>query len=107
MNNELVIAILSTSIALAGLLLVFLGFIFSAYQSFPPDTILVILRPYKVSAWSAIIAFTLCIIDAILSLIWFLNSGNLLYCATIAMFFVVIIGVIFVAVVSFIMMIRR
>jgi hypothetical protein len=105
MNNDLVIGILSASVALAGLLLVFLSFIFSAYQSFPADTQSDVLRPYQITAWSAIVVFTLCIIDAILSLTCVL--WRLSYWAATSVFFITIIGVLEVATVTFVMIIRR
>lgn len=107
MNNELGIAILSTSVALAGLLLVFLGFIFSIYKSFPPNTEAVVLHDYKISACSTFVAFILCIIDAILALLWLLNANSILQCATVAFFFLTIICVLLVAIITFILLIRR
>ena len=106
MPESIGIAILSISVTLAGLLLVFLGFIFSTYKLFPSNTFPNVLFGYKVNAWSAIIVFTLCIINAIISLIWLLNGvipDNVL----ISLFFIIIAGVLLVAISTFTILIRR
>jgi hypothetical protein len=107
MDKELALVMLSASVGMAGLLLVFLGFILSSYQLFPSNTYAKVIRDHAICAWLAILVFTLSIIDAILSLTWFLWSTIISPWLIIDLFITTIGGILAVAIATFLVLIRR
>jgi hypothetical protein len=84
------IAVLGAAAALAGLILVFLGILISAIESFPTDTRTALLDPYRRYAAAILGTFLLSIAAVVLALIWLVEGGSadLLYKAAIVAFLV-------------------
>jgi hypothetical protein len=106
MTENIGIAILSTSVALTGLLLVFLGFVLSTYQSYNANTGKSVLLPYRIIALSSIFIFTLSIASAILSLIWLLGVVIVLG-SIVPLFIITLLGVLVIGIMSIVMIIFR
>lgn len=107
MDSNISIAILSTSVALAGLLLVFLGFVLSTYQSFPGDTSSSVLDKYRNTGKKALAVFVICVITSVLSLTWLLTDNCFLYWLFISLFYVEMLGVLLIAILTFTKLLRR
>lgn len=105
-NEVLATAILSNSVGLAGLLLVFLGFIISSYQSYDASTSRDILKPYKIIATIALAIFVFSVISGLLSLLWLLKYTSLEF-LVIPTFALSLLGVLVVGVISVIEIMRR
>lgn len=73
--KDVIVAILGSSAALAGFVLVFLGIIIAAYQSYsgsvPPNVV----QPYRVTGTALLGTFALSLITVAVSLLWLLNGG--------------------------------
>jgi Na+(H+)/acetate symporter ActP len=107
MGIDIGIAILSTSVALAALLLVFLGFVLSTYQSFPGDTSSSVLDKYRSTGKKVLAVFIVCVITGVLSLTWLLTDSCFLYWLAISLFYVEMLGVLLVAILTFTKLLRR
>jgi hypothetical protein len=107
MGVNIGIAILSTSVALAGLLLVFLGFVLSTYQAFPADTSPSVLDKYRKVGKQALGVFVVCVVTSILSITWLLTDNCLLYWLVISLFYAEMLGVLLVAIFSFTKLLGR
>jgi hypothetical protein len=85
--KDVVIAILGSSAGLGGFVLVFLGIIIAAYQSYPGTASEDVVRPYRVTGSALLGAFALSLVTVAVSLIWLINGGPAgLYDWTIALF---------------------
>ena len=78
-ETEIGLAVLGSSVGLAGLSLVFLGFAISTYRSFPADTGDKILRPYVGAAAAMTLAFFMGMVTALLALLWLIHDTSKLY----------------------------
>ena len=92
-TKDVVVAVLGASVALAGLLLVFCGFVFSRAASFPPGTDDAIIQKWKRAALFGLWPFLLSIADSILAAAWFVWQFPALYQAMLGVFFILLIFV--------------
>lgn len=77
-DKEIVLAIFGSSFGIAGLLLVFEGFLFSVYSSSPvATTTKETLQPYKQAIWGAVLLLILDIILIAAALSWLLTEEAL------------------------------
>jgi cytochrome bd-type quinol oxidase subunit 2 len=107
MGTSMGTVILSTSVALAGLLLVFLGFVLSTYQSYAADTSPKVRDKYRSIALKALIVFAICVITSLLSLTFLLTGSCFLYWLIISLFYVEILCVLLIAILAVTKIIRR
>jgi len=92
MEKDIVTAILGSSVALAGLLLVFSGFLFTQAASFPPATTDdKIIDKYRNAGRFGIWPFLLSIFTAILAMLWLLWCVSPLYWTSVACFFLLLV----------------
>jgi len=73
--KDVVIAILGSSAALAGFVLVFLGVIIASYQSYSGGVPEQVVRPYRASGAALLGSFALSLITVAVSLLWLSNGG--------------------------------
>jgi hypothetical protein len=90
--KDVVVGILGASGALAGLLLVFGGFIFSQAASFPSSTDDQIIRKYTKAGRLAIFPFWGFLITTLLSIAWLLHQSTCVYVACVSLFVILVIG---------------
>jgi hypothetical protein len=90
-TKDVVVAILGASVALAGLLLVFCGFVFSRAASFPVGTSDPIKQKWKNAALWGLLPFLMSMADAMLAAAWFVWQCPALYRWTLGVFFVVLL----------------
>lgn len=69
-HKDVIIAVLGAAAVLAGLILVFLGFLITTYQGFDGDTPNSVLRKYRVSAWMTVAVFGLSLVVVGLATWW-------------------------------------
>ena len=74
--KDVVVAILGSSAALAGFVLVFLGVIIASYQSYSGGVPEQVVRPYRTSGAALLGAFALGLITVAVSLLWLINGGS-------------------------------
>ena len=85
--RDVVLAILGAAAALAGLVLVFLGIIIAAYQSYPGGAPAPAVRPYRIAGGALFGAFGLSLVTLTTCLIWLALGGpSGLYGWTIGLF---------------------
>jgi hypothetical protein len=92
--KDVVLAILGASAALAGFVLVFLGIIIAAYQSYsgsvPPNVV----QPYRITGAALLATFALSLLTVAVSLLWLVNGGpSNLYGWAIGLFAVQLVAV--------------
>ncbi len=91
-HKDVVTTVLGASVGLAGLLLVFSGFIFSQAASFPSEISNEITNRYtKVAKW-AVYPFIGFLLLTILLVGWMIWPNELLYIICISLFLVLIVG---------------
>jgi hypothetical protein len=79
-SKDVVIAILGAAVGLAGILLVFCGFILSQVWTFDPDEIAKSKRTaYKIVARIGILPFLGALMNAYLCVRWFITRSDALY----------------------------
>ncbi len=88
-HKDVVLALLGASAGLAGLVLVFLGFIISTMASFDPGAGAAVLAPYRRTAGVVAGAFALSIATVAVSTWWLIliKDAEGLYVAIVALFF--------------------
>jgi hypothetical protein len=92
--KDVVGAILGSSAAFAGFVLVFLGLIISAYQSYAGSVPSQVVQPYRITGTALLGTFALCLITVAVSLLWLINGGPAdLYGWAIALFAVQLVAV--------------
>jgi uncharacterized membrane protein len=92
--KDVVIAILGSSAALGGFVLVFLGIVITSKESYGGATGDEVIRPYRLSGMVLLGAFGLCLVTVASSLIWLINGGNVtLYDYTIVLFGIQLVAV--------------
>jgi hypothetical protein len=91
--KDAIIGVLGTSVTLAGLLLVFSGFLFAQAASFPPATTDDrIINKFRNAGRFGLFPFLLCLLAAILSLIWFIHPAGCVYYVDIILFLITVVG---------------
>ena len=91
-HKDVVIGILGASGALAGLILVFGGFIFSQAASFPPTTADEVIEKYTKAGRWAIYPFWGFLITTLLSVWWMLRQSECVYAVCVGLFILLVIG---------------
>ena len=71
----MVIAILGASAALAGFVLVFLGIVIAAYQSYSGEVPAPVVQPFRSAGTALLGTFALSLVTVALSLLWLINGG--------------------------------
>jgi|GEM_PF-6643740 len=64
---------LGSTTAVAGLLLVFQGYLFSVYSGFPSDTPAKVKRPYKIGVLSIVVVLAVTLLVALGAVMWLLG----------------------------------
>jgi hypothetical protein len=90
--KDVMIAILGASIALAGLLLVFSGFLFAQAASFPPTTSDEIINKYRNAGRWGLLPFLLSLAVAMVAYVWLIFPCKNIYWTDIAGFGLLIIA---------------
>jgi len=75
-HKEVVLGLLGAASAMTALVLVFLGFVVSAVQPFPPTISPSVLRPYQIVAGGLVGAFLLGIVSIGLAVWWLTGSQD-------------------------------
>ena len=92
--KDVVIAILGSSVALAGFELVFLGIIIAAYQSYPGSVPEQVVQPYRLTGTALLGTFAVSLVTVAISLLWLSSGGPTgLYGWTIGLFAVQLVVV--------------
>jgi hypothetical protein len=85
-DRELVTAVFGAAAGLSGLLLVFLGIVVSAFQSYSASTPAAAVAPYLRSARAILVAFLLGLTTVAVALAWLLSPGRGLRDAAVVLF---------------------
>jgi hypothetical protein len=97
--KDVVIGALGGAAGLGGLVLVFLGVVVSAYQSFPGGTPATVKRPLKAAGWSALGVLAISLACVAAAFAWLLvGGGDQLFIAVVALFLVQLGAILAVAV---------
>ena len=93
------IAEVGASAAFAGLVLVFLGVLVTAYQTGLGETSVTVLARFKRAAWLALAVFLLALAGVAVNAVWLaVDGGAALYGVTLGLFFAELAGLVAVAV---------
>jgi uncharacterized membrane protein len=84
---DVVRAVFGAATVLAGLLLVFLGIVVSAFRSYSAAVPAAATAPYRRAGRAILAAFLLGLSSSAVALVWLLSPGRALYDATIVLFF--------------------
>jgi hypothetical protein len=90
--KDIILAVLGASVAIAGLLLVFTGFLFTQAASFPATTPDAITENFRAGVRVGIIPFLAALADSVVSFLWLLWPGTFLYQTAIIGFLAVLVG---------------
>lgn len=91
--TDVMLGILGASVGLAGLLLVFCGFVFGQAAGFPPATTDDrVIAQYKRAGTLGLWPFLGALLNSLLVVIWFLCSCTGLYFATIGVFLLLLVA---------------
>jgi hypothetical protein len=90
--KDVIVGILGASGALAGLLLVFSGFVFAQAASFPEETDDKVIEKYRTAGRLAIYPFWGFLVTTLLSLAWMLHPHSCVYLICIVLFFILVLG---------------
>jgi hypothetical protein len=92
-SKDAIVAILGAAVSLAGLLLIFSGFLISQAASLDPSrTPDQTLKSYSSAAKIGLIPFVGCLIVAAISLTWMLNESPALYASALVGFYALLVG---------------
>jgi hypothetical protein len=91
--KDVVIAILGSSVALAGLLLVFCGFVFAQADGFPKETTDdAIINRYRNVGRAGLVPFLISLSLAAINVIWFMCPSKNLYSLSVYGFLFLLLG---------------
>jgi hypothetical protein len=90
--KDVVTAILASAVGLAGLLLVFSGFVLSQAAGFPNTTPNAITKKFEKAARIGMVPFLFALVVSGLSFLWLLHPSPGIYCATVIGFAVLLLG---------------
>lgn len=92
--KDVVIAILGSSAALGGFVLVFLGIVITSKESYSGMAGDAVIGPYRRSGVALLGAFALSLVTVALCLLWLVNGGSTgLYDASVALFAIQLVAV--------------
>lgn len=89
-HKDVILAILASAVGLAGLLLVFSGFVLSQAAGFPNTVDNAITRRFERAAKFGVLPFLLALVVSFLSFYWLLHPGPTLYCSAVYGFLVLL-----------------
>ena len=93
-EKDVVLAILGSSAALAGFILVFLGIIIASYQSYSGAVPEQVVKPFRTLGGVLLGTFGLCLLAVLLSLVWLFDGGSdQAYGATVGLFVAELVAV--------------
>jgi hypothetical protein len=96
--KDVVLGILGAAAALGGLVLVFLGIIIAAYQSYPGGVPAAVVTPYRIGGGALFSTFALSLVTVAMCVVWLALGGpSALYGWTIALFGAQLIAVLLAA----------
>jgi hypothetical protein len=90
--KDVVLAVLGASGALAGLLLIFSGFIFSQAASFPTTVPDAVTSRYQKAARAGVYPFLGFLLTTILCTVWLLHPNSYTYWASVLLFIGLVVG---------------
>jgi hypothetical protein len=95
-HKDVIVAILGASSGFAGLVLVFLGFVLTAYQGLGTPVPKRVKARYQRLALSVSVAFLLAIVCVALSVCWLLlrHPAEVFYTSTVAVFFAQLVSLV-------------
>jgi hypothetical protein len=93
--KDVIIGILGACGALAGLLLVFGGFVFAQAASFPEDTPDAVINKYRKAGRMSLWPFSGSLLITLLAVAWLICPSMYVYDACIGLFVVLVIGIAF------------
>jgi hypothetical protein len=91
-QEDIILATLGAAAGLAGLVLVFLGIVVTAVQSYTGDTGGRVKRKYVIVGWGTFALFALSLATVLAAFVWLVDGGGILYGAAITLFVAVLIG---------------
>lgn len=91
-HKDVILAVLGSSVAIAGLLLIFTGFLFTQAAVFPPTTADSIIEKFRNGARLGVVPFLAALVVSAVSFLWLLCPGTLLYQTAVIGFLVVLFG---------------
>jgi hypothetical protein len=91
--KDVIIGILGSSGALAGLLLVFSGFVFSQAASFPDTTPDAVIKKYTKAGRLALCPFICSLLTTLLALSWLLDPTICIFWLCVGLFAVLVVGI--------------
>ena len=91
--KDVIIGILGASGALAGLLLVFSGFVFSQAASFPDTTPDAVIKKYTKAGRLALLPFLGSLVTTLLALAWLLHPVGCIFWPCVGLFAVLVLGI--------------
>ena len=93
-EKDVVLAILGSSAALAGFVLVFLGIIIASYQSYSGAVPEQVVRPFRTLGRVLLVTFGLCLFAVLVSLVWLVGGGpDQAYGVTVGLFLAELVAV--------------
>lgn len=93
-SRDVVLAILGAAAALAGFVLVFLGIIIAAYQSYPGGVPGPVIMPYRIAGGALFGTFGLSLVTVAICVIWLASGGPPgLYGWTIGLFAIQLVAI--------------
>jgi|SRR5580704_6292864 hypothetical protein len=91
--KDVMLGILGASVGLAGLLLVFSGYVFAQAAAFPPATTDdKIINRFRNAGRFGLWPFLLALTDSVISMIWLVHPGCHIYIVSVAVFFLLLVG---------------
>ena|SRR6266436_3935659 len=91
-TKDVILAVLGASVGLAGLLLVFSGFVFSQAATFPSTTSDETIEKFEKAGRAGVWPFLLALAIALISFGWLLCQSRFLYILTVGGFIVLILA---------------
>lgn len=91
--KDVMLGILGASVGLAGLLLIFSGYVFAQAAAFPPaSTDDKIINRFRNAGRFGLWPFLLALIDSVLCMTWLIHPEGYIYAASVAVFFLLLVG---------------
>lgn len=92
-HKDIVIVLLSASATIAGLILVFVGLVVSAYATLPGDTAKTIKDRLRSTAGLTLVPFGLGLAQIVAATIWLLHPSCVTYSLTVILFLATVVAV--------------
>jgi hypothetical protein len=89
-ESEIILAVLGGSVSIAGLLLIFTGFLFSQAAGFPPSTPDTTIEKFRNAARVGVLPFAAAMLVAIISFTWVVTGSPTAYTFSVVGFFILL-----------------